>query len=194
MMLGVVASNGEKMLPVWIERGYRLTSAVYKEVLEIKVYHGAERKQIRSLTVESAGTHDKDCATLVGRQHGPVAQRFLSPTYIRLKPPRLQLVDAHWGKTLQDTHQQRRWAPGFCKPCMVVDEERLRQERLQELPTSIRSCYCRRRWLHWIIWFLLGANISLCYKSILITPQIILLLVFEVYKTKRNRIDSCGAR
>ena len=37
IMLGVVASNGEKMPSVWCERGYRLTSAVYKEVLEAKV-------------------------------------------------------------------------------------------------------------------------------------------------------------
>ena len=34
MMLGVVASNGRKILPVWFELGCRLTSAVYKEVLE----------------------------------------------------------------------------------------------------------------------------------------------------------------
>ena len=36
-MLGIVASNGEKMPPDWFQQGYRLTSAVYKEVLETKV-------------------------------------------------------------------------------------------------------------------------------------------------------------
>ena len=35
MILGFVASNGEKMPPVWFQRGYRLASAVYKEVLKI---------------------------------------------------------------------------------------------------------------------------------------------------------------
>ena len=30
MMLGVVASNGENMPPVWVERGYRLTSVVHR--------------------------------------------------------------------------------------------------------------------------------------------------------------------
>ena len=35
-MLGVVASNEKKMHPVWFEWSYRLTSAVYKEVLEMK--------------------------------------------------------------------------------------------------------------------------------------------------------------
>ena len=33
MMLGVVASNWEKIPPVWFQRGYRLTSAVYNKVL-----------------------------------------------------------------------------------------------------------------------------------------------------------------
>ena len=36
-MLGVVASNGEKMPPVWFPTGYRLTAADYKEILESKV-------------------------------------------------------------------------------------------------------------------------------------------------------------
>ena len=38
MMLNVVASKGEKMLPVLFEQGYRLTSVVYKEVFETKVF------------------------------------------------------------------------------------------------------------------------------------------------------------
>ena len=38
MMLGGVTSNGEKMPPGWFEQGYRLTSAVYREVLEAKVF------------------------------------------------------------------------------------------------------------------------------------------------------------
>ena len=33
MMLGVVASNGEKMQPVWCDVGYRLTAAAYKDIL-----------------------------------------------------------------------------------------------------------------------------------------------------------------
>ena len=37
MMLGVVASNGEKMPPVWFPRGYRLTAAAYKDVLVTKI-------------------------------------------------------------------------------------------------------------------------------------------------------------
>ena len=37
MVIGVVASNKTKMYPVWFERSYRLTSPIYKEVLESKV-------------------------------------------------------------------------------------------------------------------------------------------------------------
>ena len=37
IMFGVVASNGENMPLVWFGRSYRLTSAVYKKVLETKV-------------------------------------------------------------------------------------------------------------------------------------------------------------
>ena len=37
MMFSVLASNGEKIPPVWFNQGCRLTSAVYKEVLETKV-------------------------------------------------------------------------------------------------------------------------------------------------------------
>ena len=37
MMLGVVASNGEKIPPVWFNVGYRLTAADYKDILATKV-------------------------------------------------------------------------------------------------------------------------------------------------------------
>ena len=37
MMLGVVASNGEKMPSIWFPVGYRLTGDDYLEILETKV-------------------------------------------------------------------------------------------------------------------------------------------------------------
>ena len=36
MMLGVVTSNREKMPPVWLDVGYRLTAADYKDILVTK--------------------------------------------------------------------------------------------------------------------------------------------------------------
>ena len=43
MVLGVEASNGEKMPYVWVERGHRLTSAVCKEIFETKVLPWVEK-------------------------------------------------------------------------------------------------------------------------------------------------------
>ena len=37
MMLGVVASNGEKIPPLWFKAGYRLTAADYRDILATNV-------------------------------------------------------------------------------------------------------------------------------------------------------------
>ena len=37
MMLGIVASNGEEMPPLWFKAGYRLTAADYRDILATKV-------------------------------------------------------------------------------------------------------------------------------------------------------------
>ena len=50
MMLDVVASNREKMPLVWFERGYRLTSAVYKKIWRWKFFHGSRRLLINKIT------------------------------------------------------------------------------------------------------------------------------------------------
>lgn len=43
MRLGVVASNGEKMPPLWFETVYRLTAADYKVILATKVLPWARK-------------------------------------------------------------------------------------------------------------------------------------------------------
>ena len=48
--------------------------------------------------------------------------------------------------SLCPSEKNPRWVQNFCEPCMVVDK-RLR------LPPSIKACYCRQRWPHWIIWW-----------------------------------------
>ena len=50
MMLGVIASNGKKMPPVWFKRGYWLTSVVYKEVLETIVLPWAKEITKKSVS------------------------------------------------------------------------------------------------------------------------------------------------
>ena len=62
-MLVIVALNGEKIPPVWFERGYRLTSTVYKEVFETKVLPWVKKITSMNLPTErSAGIHGKDSA------------------------------------------------------------------------------------------------------------------------------------
>ncbi|KAF2351802.1 MoeA N-terminal and linker domain [Trinorchestia longiramus] len=46
MMLGVVASNGEKMPPVWFPRGYRLNASAYKDVIVTKILPGVEDTEL----------------------------------------------------------------------------------------------------------------------------------------------------
>ena len=74
--------------------------------------------------------HGKDYVGLVGN-NDLLSQKILFPTFTRFKPSRLQLESELWGKGLQYTQQQHRWAQGFCEPRMADDEESLRQEDLQ---------------------------------------------------------------
>ncbi|KAF2351465.1 hypothetical protein FHG87_017780 [Trinorchestia longiramus] len=39
MMFGVVASNGEKIPPLWFPRGHRLNASAHKDVLVTKILH-----------------------------------------------------------------------------------------------------------------------------------------------------------
>ena len=38
MMLGVVASNGDKRAPVWFDVGYRLTASAYNDILASRIF------------------------------------------------------------------------------------------------------------------------------------------------------------
>ena len=79
VMIGVVVSNGEKKLPVWLKRDYRLTSAVYKEILETKVIPWVTKKS--DYVFHQGGkavTYGKCCAKLVGQQHELLFQRLLT--------------------------------------------------------------------------------------------------------------------
>ena len=89
MILGVVESNGEKMLLVWLQQGYRKTSAVYKEVLETKVL-----PWVKKITKESDYVLQQGGASVHTGKTVFLFQRLLTPTVTRFERPRLQLVDA----------------------------------------------------------------------------------------------------
>ena len=90
MMLSVVASNGEKMLPVWFERGYRLTHCRLRRSFGDESSCIGSRRSLNNTlrlpTWRSACTHGKYCAGLVGRQY-----ELLVPTVTRFEPTWLQL-------------------------------------------------------------------------------------------------------
>ena len=105
---GLVASKGEKMS---LKRRYRLTSAIYKEVLETQVLTWIKKitKKSDYIFQQNGVPAQLNCrAGLVGRKHELLAQRILASTVTRFKPTRLQLVDSHLGKGLQGMPQQHR--------------------------------------------------------------------------------------
>ena len=99
MILGVVASNGKKMPLVWCERGYRQTSAAYKENLETKVLPWVKKIPKKSnyvLQQDGAQAHTAiDCAGLIEPQHELLVQKILATAVTRFEPSRLQPVGTH---------------------------------------------------------------------------------------------------
>ena len=80
IMLGVVASSGEKIPPVWYERSYRLTFAVYNKVLETKILPW--RKKITKkldYVLQHDGAHANTAKTVqhwLDAEHELLAQRL----------------------------------------------------------------------------------------------------------------------
>ena len=58
----------------------------------------------------------------------------LIPTFARFESSWLQLANPNWRKSLQDMPQKHRWTLDVCEQRVTVDEDRLRQEGLQDLP------------------------------------------------------------
>ena len=117
MLLGFVASNGEEMPPIKIWPGLQtnLCHLLRRFGDESCFMSQEDHWEIRLRLPKgwSAGTHGKGCAGLVGHQQELSAQRYLAPTVSRLEPVPFQLLDAHWGKGMQDTPQKHRWVQGF---------------------------------------------------------------------------------
>ena len=103
MILGIVASNMEKMPPVWFARCYGLTSAVYKEILQTKVFpwvkffHG----KVLSYVFQHDGVpvHTEWLCRTGWTPTWAFVPKILAPTITKFEPLGFQFVNAHWGKT-----------------------------------------------------------------------------------------------
>ena len=71
MMLGVVASNGEKMHPVWFDVGYRLTAAEYKDILATKVLSWVRKitKNVNYVFQQDVSSRCKSCSRIIEDKH-----------------------------------------------------------------------------------------------------------------------------
>ena len=105
-MLYIVASNGKKMHPVRYERGYRLTSVIYKEFWK-------RNSWVKEISKKSDYIFQQDGAlaytakTVQGWFDANMSfwLKDFWPTQSPDLSPGIQLLDAYWVKDLQDTPQ-----------------------------------------------------------------------------------------
>ena len=91
MMLGIVVTNKEKMPPFWFERGFRLTSFVYKEALQTKVL-----PLVRMITKKSDYVFQSDRAPAhMAKTVQAFTPKTFAPIVTRFECPRHQLVGPH---------------------------------------------------------------------------------------------------
>ena len=90
-------------------------------------------------------------------------------------------------KSLTRYSTAHRWVQGSYEQRVAVDKKKLCQESMYELPTSIRKCYDRQLWPHWILWCLLVLIYGYVTKVVLSSLQITVQYVLEVYKLKLSR-------
>ena len=104
IMLGVVASNREKMPPVWFPCGYRPTAPAYKDVLVTKILPWVRKITMNENYVfqqDGAPAHiAKNCSKVAGIKHELLAQWLLAATVSWPEPLRLQRLDAYWEQGL----------------------------------------------------------------------------------------------
>ena len=122
-MLGVVASNGEKMPLVWFERCYRLQKVPCVRKVTKKSDYVFQQDRVPAHAA-------KTLQDWLNANRSVWPKDFYLPQLPNSNPLDFSFA-RHTTKGLQDIPQQHRWAQGFCKPYMAVDEEGLRQENLQ---------------------------------------------------------------
>ena len=118
MMLGFLALNGEKMTPVWLERGYRLTSGIYREVLKRKVI-----PRIKQITKKSSNrterrhTWQRTVQDRLDRSMRLWLKDFWPPHSVYLNP-----LDFSLWTHIEEKIARHATAQGICKPRMAVND------------------------------------------------------------------------
>ena len=129
MMLGVVASNGENMPPVWFRGGYMLTGADYRDIMTTKVL-----PWIRKIVKDGDYVFQRDGAPA---HTSKVVQDWMSSKMTfwpkDFWPPQLPDLNpldySMWthieSKACKDRHNNT-GIESICKPRLGSDEEELR--------------------------------------------------------------------
>ena len=102
MMFGVVALKEEKMLPIWLERGYRVSLLFIKKFLRRKFFQGRVEEDHEEIwfRLQQDGAPEHAAKTVPYWLYEALAQRVFASTIIRLQTPRFQLVNANRKKRL----------------------------------------------------------------------------------------------
>ena len=156
MMLGVVVSIGEKMPLIWYERGYSLTSAFYKNVLETRVLSWVK----------------------ISKKSNYVFRHDGSPVYAQQRLRTTGWTQT-WALSSKIFGSHRHWIWNLSKSacrCTLKKACKTRHSNTNELKASVnrawsrkkgfakkvcksfrprleRTCYCLQRWPHWLIWY-----------------------------------------
>jgi len=102
MMPGFILSTGNKMSPVWVKHGYRLISAVYKEILATRVLLKSLMKRIPTSTRTGHPQTRLNLPRTGKRQTGGYDPRLLASTVARFEPLWFKSEDAFRGKGLKN--------------------------------------------------------------------------------------------
>ena len=180
-------SNGKKIPPVWLKLGYRLTSAVYKEILETKAFIWTKKitkksDYVRLPTGRSAGVHAKTVRDWLDAPTWAFGPKTLCSHSHQIQTPSTSACRSTLRKRLARHATTTQMSSMLLWKSIAVDEGRLHQE----LPVSIRACYCgQSTHRHQKYFDVFGCKYIFCiiYNSFNFTPNYVTI----GYCTKRNR-------
>ena len=144
-----------------------------KQFLRQKFIH-VPKRSLRNQITSSNRTERRHtcqfCAVLAGHQHELLAQKLSAPTATWFEFSRLQLANAYQEKSFVRYSTTTQMSSRLLWTGFSGNEERLGQEKVQNLSTSNRACYYRQRRPQWIIWCL-WVLICRCITKLVLFPS-----------------------